>query len=137
MGQNTYTLNYHLNHVMRKTDFCLFENKGADQLHSKCEADQRLCFHYMKSTIPLLLKSEISSSYPSASIHMRLHGPVCIGHGRKPEDQFYRVAAHLCVELCYGILWHTSDTPGSHADGYIVFALFSSLVCYLFGLFNS
>ena len=27
-----------------KPDFCLGENKGADQLRSNCEADQRLCF---------------------------------------------------------------------------------------------
>ena len=50
---------------MRKLDFCLCENKGADQLHSNCEADQRLYFRYMDSTIPLL-KSEISSYKPSS-----------------------------------------------------------------------
>ena len=53
---------YHkMSHAMRKLDFCLCENKGADHLRSNCEADQRLCFHYMDSTIPLLLKSEILS----------------------------------------------------------------------------
>ena len=51
---------------MRKPDICLCENKGADQLRSNCEADQRLCFRYTDSTIPLLLKSEISSFYPSS-----------------------------------------------------------------------
>ena len=50
--------------VMRKPDFCLGKNKGADQLHSNCEADQCLCFCYMDNTIPLHLKSEISSFYP-------------------------------------------------------------------------
>ena len=40
-----------------KLDFCLCVNKGAYQLCSNCEADQRLCFR----TISLLLKSEISS----------------------------------------------------------------------------
>ena len=44
-----------------KTGFCLCENKGADQLRGNREADQRLCFRYSDSTIPLLLKSEISS----------------------------------------------------------------------------
>ena len=44
--------NTYLSHAMRKPDFCLGENKGADQ---------RLCFRYSDSTIPLLLKSEISS----------------------------------------------------------------------------
>ena len=47
--------------VTRKLDFCLCENKGAYQLRSNCEADQRLCFRYTDSTIPLLPKSEISS----------------------------------------------------------------------------
>ena len=37
------------------------ESKGADQLRSHCEADQRLCFLYTDSTIPLLSKSKISS----------------------------------------------------------------------------
>ena len=47
--------------VMRKPDFCICENKDADQLRGNREADQRLCFRYMDSTIPLLSKSEISS----------------------------------------------------------------------------
>ena len=40
----------------------LGENKDADQLRSNCEADQRLCFGYLDSTIPLLLKSEMLAS---------------------------------------------------------------------------
>ena len=40
---------------------CIGENKGADQLRGNREADQRLCFRYSERTIPLLLKSEISS----------------------------------------------------------------------------
>ena len=38
----------------KKTGICLGENKGAHQLRSNCEADQRLCFRYADSTIPLL-----------------------------------------------------------------------------------
>ena len=41
--------------IMRKADFCLCKNKGADQLCSNCTADQCLCFRYSDSTIPLLL----------------------------------------------------------------------------------
>ena len=44
-----------------KPAFCMCENKDADQLRSDFEADQRLCFRYTDSTIPLLPKSEISS----------------------------------------------------------------------------
>ena len=49
-----------LSRVMRKLDFCLCENKGADQLRCNCEADQSLCFRHMDSKISLLLNSEIS-----------------------------------------------------------------------------
>ena len=46
---------------MGKPTICIGENKGADQLCGNRKADQRLCFRYSDSTIPLLLKSEISS----------------------------------------------------------------------------
>ena len=46
---------------MGKPTICIGENKVADQLRSNCEADQRLCFRYSDSTVPILLKSEISS----------------------------------------------------------------------------
>ena len=52
---------YCMSRIVRKRDFCLGENKGADQLRGNREADQRLCFRYTDSTISLLLKSEISS----------------------------------------------------------------------------
>ena len=39
----------------------LCENKGADQLRSNCAADQRLCFHYIARTMPLLPKYEFTS----------------------------------------------------------------------------
>ena len=53
--------NRNMSRIVRKPDFCLGENKGADQLRGNREADQRLCFRYTDSTISLLLKSEISS----------------------------------------------------------------------------
>ena len=39
---------------MRKAGLCICENKDADQLRGNREADQRLCFRYTDSTIPLL-----------------------------------------------------------------------------------
>ena len=55
-----------MSHVMRKQTFCICENKDADQLRGNREADQRLCFRYIDSTIPLLSKSKISSLKPSS-----------------------------------------------------------------------
>ena len=44
-----------------KPAFCICENKDADQLRGNREADQRLCFPYTDSKIPLLSKIVISS----------------------------------------------------------------------------
>ena len=52
--------------IMRKPTFCICENKDADQLRGNREADQRFCFRYLDSMIPLLSKSEISSLWPSS-----------------------------------------------------------------------
>ena len=46
----------HLSRVMRKPTICICENKDAYR-----EADQRLCFRYLDSTISLLPKYKISS----------------------------------------------------------------------------
>ena len=51
---------------MRKPAFCICENKNADQLRGNREADQRLCFRYTDTTIPLLSKYEISSLWQSS-----------------------------------------------------------------------
>ena len=50
-----------MSRLMGKPTICICENKDADQLRGNREADQRLCFRYSDSTIPLLLKSEIPS----------------------------------------------------------------------------
>ena len=52
---------FNLSLVVRKPAFCICENNDADQLLGNREADQRLCFRYTESTIPLLPTSEISS----------------------------------------------------------------------------
>ena len=51
----------HLSRIKRKPTICICENKDADQLRGNREADQRLCFRYLDSTIPLLPKYKISS----------------------------------------------------------------------------
>ena len=51
-----------------KPAFCICENKDTDQLSSNSAFDLRLCFRNIDSTIPLLLKSEISSLQPSSVV---------------------------------------------------------------------
>ena len=43
-----------------KTGFLHMRKQRADQLRGNREADQRLCFRYTDSTIPLLSRTEIS-----------------------------------------------------------------------------
>ena len=54
--------------VMRKLAFCICENKDTDQLRGNSEADQRFCFGFKDSTIPLLPKYENSSLQPSSVV---------------------------------------------------------------------
>ena len=49
-----------LSRLVGKPTICIGENKDADQLRGNREADQRLCFRYTDSKLPLLPKSEIS-----------------------------------------------------------------------------
>ena len=76
---------------MRKPGFCICENKDADQLRGSCEADQRLCFRYTDSTIPLLPKSEISCRGCTARFMSDQVG--------NPEDRFSHNDAQLSQEI--------------------------------------
>ena len=51
----------YMSRLMGKPTICICENKDTDQLRGNREADQRLCFRYSDSIVPLLLKSKISS----------------------------------------------------------------------------
>ena len=73
---------------MRKPDFCICENKDADQLRGNREADQRLCFRYTDSTIPLLSKSEISILRPSSVV---VQPDLCGTWSETPKTGFLRM----------------------------------------------
>ena len=62
--------------IVRKPDSCLYQNKGADQLRSNCEAHQRLCFRYTDRYI--------------VSTHKHLH-----------TQQFH----HTCTHIPTKVLW--------------------------------
>ena len=78
-----------MSHVMRKTDFCICENKDADQLHDNCEADQRLSLRYMDSTIPLFPNFQASSHL------VWLYSPFMSDLVGNPKDPFSHKEAHI------------------------------------------
>ena len=52
---------HYMSLVVREPEFCICENKDADQLRGNCEANRCLCFRFTDSTIPLLPGYEILS----------------------------------------------------------------------------
>ena len=83
---------------MRKPAFCICENKDADQLRGNREADQRLCFRYTESTIPLLPKSEISSLWPSS---VAVQTGLCRTWSETPKTGFLRTRLILSIMQMY------------------------------------
>ena len=80
--------------VMRKLAFCICVNKDADQLRGNREADQRLCFRYVDSTILILYKSEIYLLVIFCGCTARfVWDPV-----GNPEDRFSHNEAHMVVK---------------------------------------
>ena len=89
---------------MRKPAFCIWENKDADQLRGNREADQRLCFRYTDTSIPLLSKSEITSLWPSSAA---AQPGLCRAWSETPKTGFLRTRLILhsetqavCLVLC-------------------------------------
>ena len=76
---------------MRKPAFCICENKDTDQLHGNREADQRLCFPYIDSTIPLLPKYE---NFKPLAILCGWAVRFVSDQVRNPEDRFSHNEAH-------------------------------------------
>ena len=64
---------------VRKPDFCIYENKEADQLCCNWEDDQHLCFCYLDSTLPIFLNPK----FHDPNYLMLLYSLVCVGPGWK------------------------------------------------------
>ena len=91
---------------MRKPTICIGENKDADQLRGNREADQRLCFLYSDSTIPLLLKSEISSFKPTS---IAVQAGLCQTWSETTLLVFPRDGSNVYTENCEKIMSYISS----------------------------
>ena len=89
----------YLSRLFGKPTICICKNKDADQLRGNREADQRLCFRYSDSTLPLLLnpKFQISSHL------LCLYSPVCVGPVRKPHCWFSHEVAQFYFMYSLGL----------------------------------
>ena len=82
----------HMSRVVRKPDFCICENKDADQLCGYREANQRLCFRYIDSQSLYFLKPKFQAS----SHLLWLYSQVWVGPGR---DRFSQNKAHTLKDF--------------------------------------
>ena len=73
---------WEMSHVMRKPVHAICEQQRRRSACASAQSDQRLCFRWLDSMIPLLAIAEISS--PSYSSR-----PVCVLTGRKPRRQVF------------------------------------------------
>ena len=85
---------------MRKPDFCLGENKGADQLRGNREADHAFVF----ATRIVQFLFYLNPKFQASSSFLSLYRPVCVGPGRNPNcwfshAQFSCVAAQIMNKL--------------------------------------
>ena len=80
-----------LSRIIRKPTFRICENKETDQLRGNHSTDQRLCFCYIDSTIPLLPKPQ--------AIFFGLTA-WCVVPGRKPQRQISRVMTKPTFCIC-------------------------------------
>ena len=62
---------------MRKPTFCICDYTDADQIRGNPEADQRLCFRFIDSTIPLVSNNnkKFRSFKSKENIHKKEVGP--------------------------------------------------------------
>ena len=83
------TIPLHMSLVVRKPEFCIYENKDADQLRGNREADQRFVF----------ATRIVQSLYILNPKFQALSNLVCVGLGRNPEDRFSHNEAHIMPEM--------------------------------------
>ena len=85
---------------MRKPDFCICESNGADKLCNNCTADQRFCFRYSDSLIPLLHIAKRSNVYPAP---VTVQADLCRNWSETPKTGF--LASRLII------LWPKIQAP--------------------------
>ena len=78
---------YYMSCIMRKQDFCLCENKGADQLCSTCtsKGQGQLISAFVFATRIVQFLFFLNPNFQASNYLLRLYRQVCVKPGRKPR----------------------------------------------------
>ena len=96
----TYWISFETSEPWHENILHICENKGADQLCSNCEADQRL---FCNARIVQYLFF-LNLKFPASSHLLCLYGPVCVGPVWKPHCWFSHEAAHTFhLSTCFSL----------------------------------
>ena len=99
---------------MRKPAFCIIcENKR----RSNREADQRLCFRYIDSVIPLLSKSDISSFYQSS---VTVQTGLCRTWSETPKTGFLTTRLIYTCTICSKSVYEKQHYTGYMTAHHII-----------------
>ena len=71
-----------MSRIVRKPDFCLGENKGADQLRGNTA---KLISAFVFATRIVQFLFYLNPKFQASSSFLSLYRPVCVGPGRKPR----------------------------------------------------
>ena len=89
-----------MSHCMRRPKLCIYAKTKmqlsfavTDQIRGNREADQRLCFPYTDSTIPLLSKSELLSLLALFCLYTSR----CVGPSRRARMLVCHTKAHILI----------------------------------------
>ena len=71
----------YMSRIVRKRDFCLCENKGADQLRG----NPKLISAFVFAIRIVYFLFYLNPKFQASSSFLSLYRPVCVGPGRKPR----------------------------------------------------
>ena len=109
-----------MSRVTRKSVSYICENIDADQLRGIREADQRHCFRFLGSTIPL----KTTQQYPPVALHGHW------GTSRQPCESCDRcIGAVRCYQRPTIIILSYYSCPNDHLKSCIVLTIRSRLLC--------
>ena len=108
-----------LSRIVRKPDFCLGENKGADQL---CGYTAKLISAFVFATRIVQFLFYLNPKFQASSSFLSLYRPVCVGPVRKPQRPVF--SRRGSIISCF------QTTPPSHVMTYreLKFQQFASIL---------